>query len=261
MKSKKIILCTTLIVVFAAGCASQTVEPRYPAGTGDIDSSTTESFESYKLPITREGQKKTRIAYNFWSGEWPRPVIDVSSSKKGTTTVQALKSLRNPTEADKVQCTIQNGLYHPWSQKDASLITYYTISNVADFDVVNETSYQLYNEKTQKLELFKVPKGAKFLNVVYYAENQCGALYKIGKTSRPFTESCDFFYDNKDLKKTTQEERFSEQWLYLACAEKDAVSGKPLKAFIRDQELLKQPGVEAGCPADYGSVQGAKGCQ
>lgn len=258
MNSKYLVLLATL-TAFAVGCASKTIESRNPAGTGDVDSSTTEAFESYKLPITRGGQKSTRVAYNFWSGEWPQPVIDIHSQQKGTTRIQAFTNLRNPTDADRVNCTIKNGLYHPWSQQDPSLITYYTIANIADFNVVKNTSYQIYNDKTKKLETVQVPKGAKFLNVVYYAENQCGAIYKMGKTSRPFTESCDFFFENKDLVKTTQEPAFSEQWLYFSCEEKD-VSGKTLKAFVRDEELLKQEGVTQGCPGEYGFVQNAQAC-
>lgn len=262
MISKKMILASAIAASFTWGCVSKTVEPRHPAGTGDVDSSTLESLGSYKLPITRNGKKSTRIAYNLWSGEWPSPIIDVKSHKMdGFTTIQAFTNLRSPTEADRVSCTIKNGLYHPWSEKDPSIENYYTITNVADFKVIKKTAYEIYNLKTRTIETAQVPKGAEFLNVVYYAENYCGAIYKLGKTLKSFSQHCDFFYNNPDMIQTSQPEsdKFNEQWLYFTCQEKDA-SGKPIKAFIRDEELMKHPEIKSGCPGEYGTVKGAKHC-
>ncbi|MBC7467618.1 MAG: hypothetical protein H7256_16625 [Bdellovibrio sp.] len=248
------------IALFTVGCVSKPVDNRNPAGTGDIGSSTDQfSFESFKLPVTRENKVATRVAYNSWSGEWPSPVIDVRSEEPGVTQITGYTNLRNPVASDKTNCTIKNGLYHPWSQTDPSSITYYTIQGEADFKTVRDTTKTFYNEKTHKTEKIKIPKGTLFSNVVYYGENFCGSIQTVGKTKRPFSEGCDFFFDNKDMVRIADGGDFSEQWLYLKCEEKDS-NGKNVKAFVKDTDLLSQPRISKGCPAEYGKVQSAKNC-
>lgn len=234
-------------------CSSNpvSVDLRTPAGTGDIDSSTkTESFESYKLPITREGKKTTRVAYNFWSGEYPSPVVDINSDKPGTTTIKAYTELRDPKSTNRVNCTVKNGIYHPWSDKDPSSLTYYSLSSREEYTAIVDTT----------IGKLKVPKGSVISNVVYYAENYCGAILRNKKTARPISESCDVFRDTKTFERISASEgEFSEQWLYFICAEKKA-DGSALKVFVRDEDLIKQPGIQTGCPSEYGKVQGAKAC-
>lgn len=255
-----LVLATVTIALFTVGCVSKSVDVRTPAGTGDIGSSTDQfSFESFKLPITRENKVATRVAFNSWSGEWPNPTIDVRSDVKGTTQITGYTNLRNPSPSDKVNCTIQNGLYHPWSKTDPSSITYYTIQGEADFKVIRDTKSTIYNEKTQKTEKIKIPKDAIFSNVVYYGENFCGSIQTVGKTKRPYSDGCDFFYDNKDIARIADGGDFTEQWLYLKCEEKDT-NGKNIKVFVKDTDLLSQPMITKGCPGEYGKVQGAKNC-
>lgn len=251
------LIWSAAVILSLSSCVSKPVDTRQPAGVADIGSSTTESsFESYKLPITRDGKKVTRVAANFWGGEWPSPVINVGAGRSGTTTITGYNNLRNPQEFDKMKCTIKNGLYHPWSKNDDSAVTYYTLQGTADFAVIKDTSYELYNSKTKKVENKKVPAGATFKNVVGYGENYCGAIYEFNKTKRPFQASCDFFYDNKSLKQTTTDSDFSEQWIYLTCEEKsDEGEKRNIKVFIQDKDLLSQPGVTQGCPGKYGTVK------
>jgi hypothetical protein len=260
MISKSMLLAATMALVLSA-CSSKPVDTvRKVAGTGDIDSSTTEKFESYSLPITRQGVTTTRVAYNFWSGEWPTPVIDINSEKAGATTIQAYRTLRDPKETDKVACTIANGLYHPWSKKDPSIIIYYSLSSRESYTAKEDTFLPMYDAEGNEKRL-EIPKDSVISNVIYYAENYCGAILRMGKKARSISASCDFFSENKSLVMTSKKEKddYSEQWLYLQCAEKNA-DGSPLKAFVRDEEILKQAEIKQGCPAEYGSVQSAKNC-
>jgi hypothetical protein len=260
MISKNLFLAASIVLVLSA-CASKPASTvRKVAGTGDIDSSTTEKFESYSLPITRQGLTTTRVAYNFWSGEWPTPVIDVNSDKTGSTTIQAYKTLRDPKESDKVACTITNGIYHPWSKKDPSIIIYYSLSSRESYVAKEDTFLPMYDSEGNEKRL-QIPKDSVISNVIYYAENYCGAILRMGKKARSISASCDFFTENKSLVMTSKKEKddYSEQWLYLQCAEKN-MDGSSLKAFVRDEEILKQPGIKQGCPAEYGQVQGAQSC-
>jgi hypothetical protein len=249
-------LAVTSLMIGCASTSSIVPENRNPAGTGDIGSSVPDvhiqgSFDSYKLELVRDGKKSTKVAYRFWSGEWPSPIIDIQASqKKAVTKVQAYKNLRDPQPSDKIQCTIKNGFYHPWSKDNTSAILYYTLVDTADYKVVREVV-----DETNTV----YPVGAKLLDVVYYAENYCGAILKIGKNMRAVTASCPFFESNPGFVRTSkvEEPAFREQWIYLSCEEKDS-AGKNLKAFVQDTDLLKQTGQKTGCPISYGSVGACK---
>ncbi|MES3038862.1 MAG: hypothetical protein V4736_13215, partial [Bdellovibrionota bacterium] len=237
---------------------------RVPADEGSISPMSldqAQELNSYKLPITRNGATKTRVAYNYWSGEYPMPVIDVNSYQSGTTKIDAQSSLRETTGA-KQSCTIRNGVYHPWSSTPNSVINYYSLSNADDFLVIKamkiQDVVQSANQKTRNVAL-EIPVGAKFVNVTYGSENYCGATLIMGKRKIAVFEGCDFFYDNKTyLKQTTPKDDFQEQWLYLACQEKDA-QGKALKLFVKDSDLMAQEaaGIKMGCIQGYGSATGA----
>jgi hypothetical protein len=214
--------------------------------------------ESYKISIIRNGKSMTEVAYNFWSGEWPGPVADVNSSQAGgKTTLKAYSSLRNPVKANEVNCTIKNGIYHPWAtpEQDPSIITYYSLVTPVDFKVVKATEYTPDDGGAK----MTIPAGATITNVVYYAENGCGALINIGKKQIQAGADCPFFLENKNFKRVSPTLDFQEQWLYMTCEEK-GVDGKNVKAFIRDQALLATPGVVEGCPTSYGSVGDSKSC-
>lgn len=261
----RFILAISLVSSLMVGCASTpmtSTEARGPAGTGDIDSSKLTEFDSsasYKLPITRGGKQSTRVASSYWRGEWPMPMLDVFSEQSGTTKISAYTNLRNPAEENRVACTIKNGIYHPWSDKDPSAVNYYTLSAVEDYKVLRDTTYSVYDYKKKKEIKVKVPKGALITNVVYGSEGYCTANLKIGKSVRAITEACSYFQENKDFQLISDGGDFSEQWIYMSCEEKDS-SGKNVRAFVQDKDLQAVPGVKEGCPKAYGVAGSEKDC-
>ncbi len=48
----------------------------------------------YLLPITRNGVTRTMVAYNFWSGEYPQPVIYIQLGRSNTSKIMGYASLR-----------------------------------------------------------------------------------------------------------------------------------------------------------------------
>jgi hypothetical protein len=197
---------------------------------------------SYTLPVTRDGKKTTRLAYEFWSGEYPGPIIDLNSKSSGTTTVPAQASVRDLSEPHA--CAIQNGVYHPWSGDKKSLITFYTLTAVK--------SYQ--SEKDQEFNGQKIKKGDRISHVIYLAEGMCQARWgRPGEKDQPVEEFTCAELDDP-LAFTPVEGRddpFLEQWLYVQCGD-----GK--KAFVQDNQLLAAPGAKEGQLVTYGEVKGAE---
>lgn len=197
---------------------------------------------SYTLPLVREGKTTTRLAYEFWSGEYPGPIIDLNSQTPGTTTVLAHASVRDLSETQS--CAIQNGVYHPWSKGNKSLITFYTLTA--------QKSYRA--EKDHDLDSEKIKKGDTISHVVYLAEGSCQAQWsgreKKGRSVVVF--SCDELENPRDFKPLEgQGDPFLEQWLYVRC-------GDGSKAFVQDKQLLAAPGAKEGQLVGYGEVKGAE---
>lgn len=196
---------------------------------------------NYKLPVTRNGITITKVAAPFWQSEYPGPVIDVSSKKSGKTTVQAYQSLRRLDAP--VACTIKNGIYHPWSKTQNSVINYYTITSVEDYRA----------RKTVKLEQYSISEGDSITNVVYASEGFCIGNLK----DRQIEFRCSDVDENpQEFKRMGAADTGAsrEQWLYLKCEEGH-------DAFIRDSALLKTKGAKSGVILKYGEVdpQGTKG--
>lgn len=214
----------------------------------------------YKLEVERNGVTYLQVAGNYWQGEYPAPVIDVNSKKKkGTTQIQGWKSLRKLNE--RQSCTVKNGLYHPWSNTQNSVVNYYTITGVNDYVVTK-------NLTTDVSESFYVHDGAvptikagdQIINTFYGSEGiASGILIQNGVKSVVnfyvgiFEENPTFFQSTLSTPSLVKIEDYlaAEQWLYLQCAEGH-------KVFVQDYDLLSQKGVKEGSIQDWGTVVPAK---
>lgn len=212
---------------------------------------------SYKLEIIRDSKTQQKMVYRFWSGEYPQPVIDVQSKIKGKTVITASTSLRNPSET--VSCTINNGVYHPWSQaKNNTPVIFYSVKSQEDYLVKKKTSMErfVYESETSagRTETYEFNPGDQIQNIYYAGEGYCvGSHIQTIKKQKKLTEidfSCELVDDKNSFKRLTPptaKDDLIEQWLYISCAEGH-------KAFIRDNDLLASPGVKEGTIKDYGSV-------
>ena len=194
----------------------------------------------YRLPITRDGVTKTRVASNFWSGEYPYPVIDV----KKMTTVAAYKSLR--TLDEPVACTVKAGIYHPWSDTENSVILYYTLSGITTYKVTTSgfnTEVDLLGGESTGLYL---EAGDLITNIVYASEGWCiGTRVDTTGAKQGVYLMCDGAPEQMEV--VEENWKYGEQWVYLQCAEGH-------KAFIQDKTFLKQPNVKEGKIGGYGTV-------
>lgn len=189
---------------------------------------------SYKLPVTRDGVTKTRVAYNNWIGEYPIPVINVNAKKRGFTSISAYRSLRKLNQP--VSCTIKNGLYHPWSKTKNSAVTYYSLVALASYRA----------KKNTKIEKQMIKKGDLIDNVHALGEGYCSGQLVSGRQKKSIEFDCGDV-DPPTFQEKSDGNHFHEQWVYLSCRQ-------GYKAFVQDKALLKEPGVTQGRITDYGDV-------
>ena len=200
----------------------------------------------YQLPITRNGQTKTMLAYNNWSGEYPNPVIDVPNN----LTVTGYKSLRTMKETQ--DCNIKKGLYHPWGDSPSAL-NLYTITDVLKYTATEsvpvEEMYN-YDKDGNSIEITQINKGEVLTNVIYLSEGWCSADLISQKEKINVEFFCDSTLDKKGLKNNdpTASLQNSEQWVHLKCLNGGSV-------FVMDKDFLSQPGVQQGQISGYGEVQ------
>jgi len=189
---------------------------------------------SYALPITRHGVTHSMVAYNFWSGEYPKPVIYVERTHGKWTKIKGYASLRRLTE--RKVCSIKSGLYHPLSRDKTSLINYYSIIPKIDYAARRNTV--LDNQHIQK--------GDRLENEFYIAEGSC--VYLLNKRKQ-ITTTCieEAVEDPSVFRRIEKPSHPREQWLYLNCRE-------GYKVFVRDADLLSQPNVRRGAISGYGRV-------
>lgn len=198
--------------------------------------------EPYPLPITRGGVTHTMIAYNFWSGEYVKPVIHIQPNHHNGGKILGYTSLRKPTK--KKSCSIKSGIYHPRSKDKNSLLDFYTIAPrvryVAQSNMTIDSQIVLNGKHTDSL---KVKKGDEFKNEVYLAEAHCSYMFndKV-KLVTPCTNM-----RRKQLQRIEHPSHHSEQWLHLSCKE-------GYNVFVQDSDLLSQSNISEGEIVEYGKV-------
>lgn len=196
-----------------------------------LTASISADVNAYSAPITRGGTTYTMVIYDFWSGEYPKPVIDIRPAHSGWTTIRGYASLRNPGKEE--MCTVRAGVYHPWSKDHVSLIDFYTI--------IPKVTYVARRDTTVGER--RIARGDVLEDEVYLAEGDCS--YVLNKRKK-ITAFC---LDNPgDFRRMTRKAHPSEQWLYLNCQE-------GYNVFVQDRDLVRQPHVRKGKIVTYGEVE------
>lgn len=208
-----------------------------------VNSASADIPKPYKFEIVRNGKVYHQVVSQFWEGEYPSPVININSQKKGTTTITGYESFKDKTK--QKLCRVKNGLYHPWTQDDTSIINLYTINPVISYEIIKKPSMSIQSNfnldaKTQKRGL-KI--GDKIFNIVYISEGNSEGILRtkeqkeilISLSTNVFIENPKFF---KQIEKSSSLPKL-EQWLYLKCVDNTNV-------FVQDKDLLLQKGIKEG---------------
>lgn len=195
----------------------------------------------YKIDVIRDGKLHHQVAYNFWSGEYPMPVININAGKRGKTTIKGYATLREKTQLKP--CTVKNALYHPWSKDENSYINFYTIVPVESYEIVSTPADNLA-EKSLKI-------GDKILNIAYLGEGYSqGVLRSSTDEDTLISFQSDIFENNPKVFKRIDDISTldkDEQWLYLKCDE-------GYNVFVQDKHLLAQKGIKEGQVTGYGEI-------
>ena len=193
--------------------------------------------------IVRHGIARNMVIYAFWSGEYPRPVIQIKGVRNGWTTVQGYRSLSEPKR--RRDCTVRSGIYHPWSDDEISLIDYYSLIPQVNYTALKNT----------KLDERRIKRGDRLYNEVYLAEGSC--TYKLNNR-KYITTTCienaieGSIENSREFRRTKAPAHPREQWLYLRCRE-------GYNVFVQDRDLLQQPNVTKGKITGYGKVKASGG--
>lgn len=188
--------------------------------------------EPYLLPITRKDLTHTMVAAPWWRGEYPSPIIHVTSPKAKTVTIQGYETLRTLQKSTKV-CTIPTGVYHPWSTGH-SVDTFYSIISWVQYEILADVPDNGFK------------KGDSLENESYVAEGYCMYTHKSGTKIQNVQIFCDDL-TGPAYKKIAHPTHSEEQWLYLNCSE-------GYKVFIPDSGLREQTGNLSGRICSYGEV-------
>lgn len=194
-------------------------------------------YRSRNVKVHRNGKSKLRVIYKFWSGEYPEPVIDVGQHDRGFTTIKAFASMEKLDIP--VQCTILNGLYHPWVEEKLSLDAYYTIAGLTRVKILDDTTFDEYQFKS-----------GDYIDGIYFLEdNFCSGLVHTAKKDYRIEFQCGRFKKAGGYFDVHEEDpNYYEQWLAFNCKE-------GYQAYARDQFLLKQPNIKPGEIVEHGKVR------
>lgn len=213
------------------------------------------AFDRYSLVIERKGLPIKQQVASFWSGEYPRPVIHVDiQNLNGSTTITGYESLRKLDQ--KKTCTIANGVYHPWSKMNKSLIHFYTLAPSLDFRLLKNDTENIFQFRDEEVDKTPAKKNDQVLNVFYGSEGwSVGTLVSKGRKSR---EVYFFSGSDEDIKglveiKAGSQESVYEQWLHLRCSEGYDI-------FVEDIDLLSQDKntIKEGEILEWGTVDDPK---
>jgi hypothetical protein len=212
--------------------------------SGTLASTLSAEAASYRLDITRNNATLEMVVYDFWSTEYPGPVVAIGKSDLGSTKILGSASMRNPK--NEIACTVSNGLYHPWAEKTKTPYEIFTVTGITDYTATKDTEITYFSETEvgQSIKL-SLAAGEKLTRSVYLSEGFC--QFVIGNTQKEIQTDCGQVDNNPNFVKTELPSHGTEQWIKFSCKQGSSV-------YVNVDDLLKQKGVSEGQIESYGSV-------
>ena len=217
-------------------------------------------LKSELVEITRDSKVMTRVQYNQWSGEEPSPVIDFLTSGQKMNSVTAYLSVSDLSKKNQILCLMDSGLIHPWAE-NKEVLQYLTLIEQQKYTLRKSFEFlKALDLEKQQVLLLKTKPDDVIESVIYNSNGVC--TFKILSQQKKYQidQDCSLISDRAAVQsKYDSNDVFKEQWIEFNCYQKN--KDEPLRAFIRDIDLLKMPGVKTGCIKSAQKVLTAAKCK
>jgi hypothetical protein len=172
---------------------------------------------------------------DFWSGEYPTPVIKVTAATK----VKALKEIPfgSRPHVIPVSCTLNKGVYHPWARKTKA--AYYSVTGITVHEAKVATTIEL--DQARGMTKVSLNPGEVVRQLAYHGEGYCLVEVKGLK-------GVAFCLDEKEFKILISNDYY-HQYLKASCQE-----GYQAYISVTD-DIFTIKGIESGNITDYGHVE------
>lgn len=170
---------------------------------------------------------------DFWSGEYPGPVIKITANTK----MKALKEISLDNSVKSVSCTVRKGVYHPWATKTKA--TYHSVTGITVHEAKVETTIEL--GQTGGPKKISLKSGDLIRRLAYIGEGNCLVEIQGLKGDAMCPEEKEF--------KTIGPSEFYQQYLKVSCRE-----GYQAYIFVTE-DIFKIKGIKRGNILDYGRVE------
>lgn len=172
----------------------------------------------------------------FWSGEYPSPVIKVTADTK----MKALKEIPFGSRPyiEPVSCTMNKGVYHPWAKKTRA--TYHSVTGITVHEAKVATTIELEQGGIVPVKISLKP-GELVRQLAYYSENYCLIEIKGLKGAAVCLDEDEF--------KTVISNNYYHQYVKTSCQE-----GYQAYISVTD-DIFKIKGIERGSIVEYGHVE------
>lgn len=173
---------------------------------------------------------------NFWSGEYPRPVIKITADTK----IPALRKIPfggRPREKS-IPCSVSKGVYHPWAKKTKA--TYLSVSAISVYEAKTAMTIEVEQDEIGRTKISLNP-GDRVHQLAYYGGNLCLIEAK-GHKGASYCPDDDEF-------KAIIRNNYYRQYLKVSCQE-------GYLAFISVTDgIFTIKGIERGNISEYGHVE------
>jgi len=232
--TKKVVGLCAIAGIFWIWKSNQTCETTDPSAASAEVANTAEAavpFYKIRQRIERESCGET-IGVNLgWSGEYPGRVVQI-------TQPVTLEARSGPCSFGTVSCTLQPGLYHPWTKdKNINPTAYVSVAAKTNYKAESDISISKYVDGQYISEV--IPAGTLVEFVVGLGEMSC--RYRVdGET---FDHDCPGEYGETALKKVRSKKNKtigSKTWKMLAveCSEGHAGWFKLENALFRQSRSV-----------------------
>ena len=176
---------------------------------------------------------------NFWSGEYPSPVVNVLADTK----IDGVINYRKKTKSNIKACTLPRGQYHPWSMENKD--RYVSGQPILHYKARSRTMLHGVIKGQKRGSRFPLRKNSLISVFSYLSEGQC--LLSVGKKAIELVAECP---DPKKFEPLNKVNMGRERQLFKADCKEGFI------AWIEvNKALFKNKSIEQGSHMGWGKLK------